>query len=108
MDSLVAVRAARAEAEERRTLLLREMNHRIKNILSAVQAIANQTFSDGGSPETLAVFGSRLAAMAATHDLLVTENWESADLAGTVDGRRSTPSAPTAAGASTSTARRCR
>lgn len=84
MDSLVAVRAERAEAEERRTLLLREMNHRIKNILSAVQAIANQTFRDGGSPETLAIFGNRLAAMATAHDLLVTQNWESADLAETV------------------------
>ena len=84
MDGLVAVRAARAEAEERRTLLLLEMNHRIKNILAAVQAIANQTFKTVGSPETLAAFGSRLAAMAATHDLLVRDNWESADLAGTV------------------------
>lgn len=84
MDSLVTVRAARAEAERRRTLLLREMNHRIKNILSAVQAIANQTFRDGGSPETLGVFGNRLAAMATAHDLLVTETWESADLHGTV------------------------
>jgi two-component sensor histidine kinase len=84
MDSLVLVRAERAEAEERRTLLLREMNHRIKNILSAVQAIANQTFRDGGTPETLAVFSDRLAAMATAHDLLVTENWESADLGETV------------------------
>ena len=84
MDSLVTVRAARVEAEERRTLLLREMNHRIKNILAAVQAIANQTFKDGGSPETLAVFGNRLVAMATAHDLLVTENWESADLASTL------------------------
>ena len=97
MESLVAVRAERAEAEERRTLLLREMNHRIKNVLSAVQALANLTFRDGGSAETLAVFGDRLAAMAAAHDLLVSENWESADLAETVtaavhpfasDGRR--------------------
>lgn len=84
MDSLVAVRAERAEAEERRTLLLREMNHRIKNVLSAVQAIANQTFRNGGSKDALAVFGNRLAAMATAHDLLVTETWESADLAETV------------------------
>jgi two-component sensor histidine kinase len=81
MDSLVTVRAERAGAERRRTLLLREMNHRIKNILAAVQAIANQTFKDGATPDRLAAFGSRLSAMAAAHDLLVTENWESADLA---------------------------
>jgi two-component sensor histidine kinase len=84
MDGLVAVRAERRAAEERRTLLLREMNHRIKNILAAVQAIANQTFRDGASSASLRAFGDRLAAMAATHDLLVTESWESADLGETV------------------------
>ena len=84
MDNLVAVRAARAAAEERRTLLLREMNHRIKNILAAVQAIANQTFKDRATADSLRAFGSRLAAMAAAHDLLVSETWESADLHETV------------------------
>lgn len=84
MDSLVDVRAARTAAEHHRTLLLREMNHRIKNILAAVQAIANQTFKDRATPESLRAFGSRLAAMAAAHDLLVHENWESADLHQTV------------------------
>jgi two-component sensor histidine kinase len=80
MDSLAAAHADREAAEERRELLLREMNHRIKNVLAAVQAIANQTFKGRATPESLKTFGSRLRAMAATHDLLVTENWESADL----------------------------
>jgi two-component sensor histidine kinase len=84
MDNLVAVRAERAAEEERRALLLREMNHRIKNLLAAVQAIANQTFKDRATPDSLRAFGSRLAAMAAAHDLLVTERWESADLRETV------------------------
>ena len=60
------------------------MNHRIKNLLAAVQAIANQTFKDRATPDSLRAFGSRLAAMAAAHDLLVTEHWESADLQETV------------------------
>ena len=60
------------------------MNHRIKNILAAVQAIANQTFKDRATPDSLRAFGSRLTAMAAAHDLLVSENWESADLHETV------------------------
>ena len=62
------------------------MNHRIKNMLATVQAIANQTFKDRATPDSLRAFGSRLAAMAAAHDLLVTENWESGDLQ--ADGRR--------------------
>ena len=80
------MRAERAAVEERRSLLLREMNHRIKNLLATVQAIANQTFKDRATPDSLRAFGSRLAAMAAAHDLLVTENWESSDLQ--ADGRR--------------------
>jgi two-component sensor histidine kinase len=84
MDGLVAARSARAAAEERRALLLREMNHRIKNILAAVQVVANQTFKDRATPESLRAFGSRLRAMAAAHDLLVSENWESADLRETI------------------------
>ncbi len=84
MDNLVAVRADRRAAEERRSLVLREMNHRIKNILAAVQAVANQTFKDQATPESLQSFGSRLAAMAAAHDLLVAENWESVDLRDTL------------------------
>ena len=84
MENLVAVRAERAAVEERRSLLLREMNHRIKNLLATVQAIANQTFKDRATPDSLRAFGSRLAAMAAAHDLLVTEHWESSDLQATV------------------------
>ena len=84
MDGIVRTRGERAEAEDRRALLLREMNHRIKNMLAAVQAIANQTFKDRATPDSLRIFGSRLAAMAAAHDLLISENWESADLNQTV------------------------
>ena len=62
------------------------MNHRIKNILAAVQAIANQTFKDRATADSLRAFGSRLTAMAAAHDLLVSENWESADLHADGDG----------------------
>ena len=80
MDNLVDVRAARAASEQHRLLVLREMNHRIKNILAAVQAVANQTFKDQATPESLKSFASRLTAMAAAHDLLVSENWESVEI----------------------------
>ena len=105
MDNLTAVRGERAAAEERRTLLLREMNHRIKNILAAVQAIANQTFKGEATAASMQVFGSRLAAMAAAHDLLVTRHWESAELAAH-SRPRSPPSVSTGPAASPSKARR--
>ncbi len=80
MENLVTVRAERAAAEKHRTLLLHEMNHRIKNILAAVQAIANQTFKDEATPESMRTFGSRLSAMAAAHDLLVSGSWQGVEL----------------------------
>lgn len=72
------------ESEAHRQLLLREMNHRIKNLLANVQAVANQTFRDGAGPDSLRAFGQRLAAMAAAHDLLVSGNGQSADLEATI------------------------
>lgn len=85
MDSLAQAAAERAQAEEHRTLLLGEMNHRIKNILATIQAIANQTFKGEASAESKALFASRLHAMAAAHDLLVSRNWESADMRATLE-----------------------
>lgn len=73
-----------AASEEHRQLLLREMNHRIKNLMANVQAVANQTFRDGAGPDALRAFGQRLAAMAAAHDLLVSGNGQSADLEATI------------------------
>jgi len=84
MDAVLADRAARRVAEEHRTLLLREMSHRIKNVLATVQAIANQTFRDRADADSLRKFGRRLSSMAATHDLLVSSHWQSTELAAAV------------------------
>lgn len=98
MDAVLADRAARRLAEEHRSLLLREMSHRIKNILATVQAIANQTFREGAGPDSLEAFGQRLSAMATTHDLLVSSQWQSTELRPAVeaavrpfDGEAGTP-----------------
>lgn len=85
MDAVLADRAARRAAEEQGKLLLREMSHRIKNLLATVQALANQTFRDGADPDSLHKFGQRLSAMAATHDLLVSSNWQRTSMRNAVD-----------------------
>ncbi len=64
----------RKEAEQRARLLMREVNHRSKNLLSLVQAIARQTAA-GDPAEFLARFEARLRALAANQDLLVTSGW---------------------------------
>lgn len=71
----------RKRTEEHQRLLVNELNHRVKNTLAIVQSIANQTFRRG-SDYMLAkpVFESRLAALAAAHDVLTAKNWASASL----------------------------
>ncbi len=70
----------REEAAAQRELLLAEMSHRVKNTLAVVQAIARQTFKRAEAPEAGQAFEGRLAALAAAHDLLTRESWDSAPL----------------------------
>ena len=71
----------RKRAEEHQKLLINELNHRVKNTLAIVQGIAAQTLKGETVPaEIRQAFESRLSALAAAHDLLTTENWETAPL----------------------------
>ncbi|MGV8921857.1 MAG: chemotaxis protein CheB [Thermomonas sp.] len=62
-------------------LMLRELNHRVKNTLASVQAIALQTLS---SAQTLAdfkpAFMARLMALSNTHNLLAVDAWHGVGL----------------------------
>ena len=72
---------AAKRAEEQRVLLLNELNHRVKNTLATVQAIAAQTLRTNPEPAAFrAAFESRLVALSATHDLLTATNWRGAAL----------------------------
>ena len=71
----------RRRTEEHLRLLVNELNHRVKNTLAIVQSIASQTLRGEGVGEgPRRAFENRLTALAAAHDLLSTENWESASL----------------------------
>ena len=73
---------ARKSAEEQAQLLMREMSHRSKNLLAVVQGIAKQTVrSSRDLKEYEEKFVQRLQALAASHDLLVQENWQGAPIA---------------------------
>lgn len=71
----------RKVAEEHQRLLINELNHRVKNTLASVQAIAFQTLR-GEMPlaEARARFESRLMALSAAHNLLTEESWRGASL----------------------------
>jgi two-component sensor histidine kinase len=84
LDELVEGRSAREKAEEHRDMLARELEHRIKNLLATVQAVASQTFRGEASRAALSVFSGRLSAMARAHQQLMAGNWTSADLEETI------------------------
>lgn len=71
----------RKQAEEHQTLLMGELDHRVKNILANVLAIARLSSSGATSvaPYVLALQG-RLQSMSAAHDLLRQCDWRGADL----------------------------
>ena len=69
------------EAEQRQSLLIDELNHRVKNTLAIVQGLAQQSFGPAdGDIESLDSFSARLSALASAHNLLTACNWEAADL----------------------------
>lgn len=66
--------------EEHRTLLIHELNHRVKNTLATVQSIASQSLRGTDLERGRESFEARLLALSRTHDVLTRENWNSAPL----------------------------
>lgn len=76
----------RKRAEEVRSLLIGELNHRIKNTLANVQAIARQTLRQSESLAAFdAGFSGRLQALARAHALLSDATWSPAPLDRLID-----------------------
>jgi two-component sensor histidine kinase len=73
--------AERRRLEQQRELLLHELNHRFKNMLAMVLAIAYQTRAQAGTADTfIEQFEGRLQALAAAHELLTATGWHGASL----------------------------
>lgn len=71
----------RARSQARQQLLINELNHRVKNTLATVQAIASQSFRPGeDTQQARELFTSRILALANTHNILNREGWDGADL----------------------------
>lgn len=68
-------------SEEKTILLLRELNHRVKNTLAMLQSIANQTLKNSRTPEEFKkAFSGRIRSLAAAHTLLSDKEWEPINL----------------------------
>jgi CHASE1-domain containing sensor protein len=67
---------SRIKLEEQRLTVIGELNHRVKNSLAAVQAIAALTIRDDSDPREARIgFTSRLMALSRAHNLLNKESW---------------------------------
>jgi two-component sensor histidine kinase/PAS domain-containing protein len=88
----------RKRAEEQQTLLVAELNHRVKNILAIVQSVAGQTLRSSTSIESFTdAFTGRLKALAIAHDILTETRWIGiglSDLLAAVLAPYRTPEAP--------------
>jgi len=75
----------RRRAEDHQELLIAELDHRVKNILAEVAAVAKSTRQGSRSNEEfLQMLDGRIQSMAAAHGLLSENRWEGVDLAALV------------------------
>jgi PAS domain S-box-containing protein len=71
----------RKQAEKLQHLLINELNHRVKNTLATVQAIAGQSLLRSASPSHfVSAFSGRIQALAQAHILLTQETLRGADI----------------------------
>ncbi|WP_342149250.1 HWE histidine kinase domain-containing protein [Methylorubrum sp. SB2] len=71
----------RHQSEERRSLLIRELHHRVKNTLATVQAIVGSTARTATSIDSFhEAFVGRIKSLAHTHSVLTEATWQTARL----------------------------
>jgi light-regulated signal transduction histidine kinase (bacteriophytochrome)/CheY-like chemotaxis protein len=71
----------RRSAQERQELMIAELNHRVRNILSLVRGLVAQSKDTAQSTEEFAaVLGGRIQALARAHDQITSLNWAPAAL----------------------------
>jgi two-component sensor histidine kinase len=73
-------------ANQRQTLLSMELQHRIKNTLAMVGAIANQTMRGEDVKAAREAFTARLQTLGTAHDILTRTSWVSAPIRDVVNG----------------------
>jgi len=86
VTSVIRDLTLRREVQEREALLMRELNHRVKNTLASVQSIVAQTLRSSPTPEAFsAAVQARVAALSQSHDVLTRNDWAGATVKEVVD-----------------------
>lgn len=71
----------RKELDDGRLILIAELDHRVKNMLSTVQALARQSCARAGTPhEAQELLDGRLMALSQAHELLAEQEWKRIDI----------------------------
>jgi two-component system CheB/CheR fusion protein len=74
------------KAESHQRILVAELNHRVKNMLTVAIAVVEQTKIDGRSAEELRkILTARLRAMDRSYGAVARESWEAVDLRQLID-----------------------
>ncbi|MBC7737620.1 MAG: histidine kinase [Candidatus Saccharibacteria bacterium] len=84
IEELLAARTARQQAETQRQMLLSELDHRVKNLLTVIQSDARRTFTRFAAEPEMRSFADRLRAIGDANSLLRQEQWQSASLTNVV------------------------
>ncbi|MGX7896847.1 HWE histidine kinase domain-containing protein [Tsuneonella sp. HG222] len=71
----------RNRAQQQQELLIAELNHRVRNILTLIRSLVGQSKRDAKNIEDFAeVIGGRVRALALAHDNITREHWNAASL----------------------------
>jgi len=62
-------------AKEAQDRLIHELDHRVKNTLAIVQALARQSFASLQADDAVDAFERRLTALAGAHDIITRSSW---------------------------------
>jgi two-component sensor histidine kinase len=80
MGASIDISESKQSAEQTR-LLLRELNHRVKNTLAMIQSVARQTIRQNPDPEDfIGAFSGRLRTISEAHVLLADRDWSGVQL----------------------------
>ena len=71
---------ARKQAQLAQTLLLRELNHRTKNLLAVADSIVRQTSRSSPPEDMVDRISRRLHALSVSQDLMIDSEWRGADI----------------------------
>ncbi|MGE3644281.1 MAG: PAS domain S-box protein [Beijerinckiaceae bacterium] len=77
----------RKENDTQIRLLMREVNHRSKNLLAVLQSIVRQTARDASPVSFAKEFAERLQSLSASQDLMIAGNWVAVRLSDLVESQ---------------------